>query len=156
MTKKKIRIIIHKTINSKIQQGNIIFVSYGYARNYLIPKQIASLATSSILKQSYKSKKIQDQKSQQQYNSMRNIQHLLEQTNILSLRRKVNQDYRFFGSIISGNIIHKLLKITGIIIDKKQINLVSMRRAGTYMVRIQLSSELTANINIQIMPTYYI
>lgn len=154
MTKKKATVLIHKTISSKIQQDKIILVSCGYARNYLIPKQIASLVTPNILKKSYKHQKIQNQKNQQQYNNILNNKNTLEYINKFHLKRKTGADYRFFGSITSANIIQIIFTATGILVDKKQIDLVPMRKIGIYTIKVQISSDLATYIQIQISPVY--
>ena len=154
MTKKKTKVLIHKTINSKIQQDKIIFVSCGYARNYLIPKQIASLVTPNILKNSYRHQKIQNEKSQLWHNNILNTKNTLEYVNKFHLKRKTGTDYRFFGSITSANIIQIIFIITGILVDKKQIELVPMRKIGIYTIKVQISSDSVTYIQIQILPVY--
>nr|YP_009296679.1 ribosomal protein L9 [Apophlaea sinclairii]AOM65819.1 ribosomal protein L9 [Apophlaea sinclairii] len=152
MTRKRIDIIVHKTTTRNIQKGNIIRVSYGYARNYLLPHNIGSIATRSVLLKYYKYQTAQKQKIAKQDNSIHKIKVLLEKVGKLSIIKKVGKDNRFFGSIASHNVISILLKQTNVLLNKKQLTLPSIRTTGLSLVNVKLSSDIIVKINIQIIP----
>ena len=154
MTKKKVKIVVCQTVNSKLQQNDITYVSNGYARNYLLPKQIAYIATNKILDNTYKKQKILNQKSYIEHQKNTSIHDILNHTYKFSLKRKVSSDYRFFGSIMPLTIIQIIFNSTGIVIDKKQINLIPMRKVGVYNITINVSSNVTTNIKVQVLPVY--
>lgn len=154
MTKKRIRVLIHKTINPKIRQGEITLVSYGYARNYLIPQKIASVANQNIINKSLKHKTMQSQKKLFEYNLVLTTKNLLEHINKFSIKRKASANYRFFGSITPNNVSQVILATTGILINKKQVSLSSIRKIGLYKAQLLLPFDITATIKIHILPIY--
>lgn len=154
MTKKKVKVILHKTINSSMQKGEIIEIAFGYARNYLLPNQIASLATKNMIEQFAKHKEIQTRKISKQYNESNILKNYLEKIQKFSVRKKINQHYKFFGSITPKDISQLIKYSTGNTIDKKQIKVLQIRQAGYYPVQIKLLHNIIVNLWIQVLPLF--
>nr|YP_009297640.1 ribosomal protein L9 [Hildenbrandia rivularis]AOM67184.1 ribosomal protein L9 [Hildenbrandia rivularis] len=152
MSKKKIKILVHKTINSRIQRGYLIAVSHGYANNYLLPQRIASIATDTIIQQFYQNEQIQKQKNVAELNKFNTTKQLFEKIHKFTLKRRVDLDYRFFGSIGPTNITKTILHRTNIRIDKKQTQLPQIRKIGRYIGTIQSFNNLTVDLVIQVLP----
>lgn len=154
MTKKKVKVILHKTINSSMQKGEIIEIAFGYARNYLLPNQIVSLATKNMIEQFAKYKEIQTQKISKQHNELNILKNYLEKIQKFSVRKKTNQHYKFFGSITPKDISQLIKYSTGSTIDKKQIKVLQIRQAGYYPVQIKLLHNIIVNLWIQVLPLF--
>lgn len=154
MTKKKVKVILHKTVNSSMRKGDIIEIAHGYARNYLLPNQIAFLASKNIIEQFSKYKEIQTQKISKQHNELHTLKNYLEKIQKFSTRKKINQYYKFFGSITPKDISQLIKYSTNSTIDKKQIKVPQIRQAGYYPVQIKLSYNLVINLWIQVLPLF--
>ena len=152
MIKKKIKVLIHKTLNSKVQANDVLFVSYGYARNYLLPKKFASIATQYIIEKSYKIQKRQEQDNLQQHQKQLRVKKFIERIYNINFVCQIKQDYRFFGSINSTQTAQAIYNATGIAIKKTQIDLPNIRKIGLYIINIKLSSSVTASIQLHILP----
>lgn len=154
MTKKKVKVILHKTINPSMQKGDLIETAYGYARNYLLPNRIAFLATKNMIKQFSEQTEMQTQKISKQYNEQSTLKNYLEKIQKFSVRRKTNQHYKFFGSITHKDISQLIKYSTGNTIDKKHVKVPQIRQAGYYPVQIKLLDNIEANLWIQVLPLF--
>lgn len=154
MTKKKVKVILHKTIGPSMQKGDIIETACGYARNYLLPNQIAFLATKDKIKQFSKYKEIQIQKISKQQDKLNSLKNYLEQIQKFSVRKKINQHYKFFGSITPKDVTQLIKYSTNITIDRKQIKVPQIRQAGYYPVQIKLLQNITVILWLQVLPLF--
>ena len=154
MTKQKVKVILNRTIRSSMQKGDIIETARGYARNYLLPNQIAFLATKDMVQKFSKYKKIQVQKISKQQYELNSLKNYLDQIQKFSIRRKTNQHYKFFGSITLKDIAQLIKNSTGRIIDKKQIKVPQIRQAGCYPVRIKLLHNIIITLKLQVLPLF--
>ena len=137
-----------------MQKGEIIEIAFGYARNYLLPNQIVSLATKNMIEQFAKYKEIQTQKISKQHNELNILKNYLEKIQKFSVRKKTNQHYKFFGSITPKDISQLIKYSTGSTINKKQIEVLQIRQAGYYPVQIKLLHNIIVNLWIQVLPLF--
>ena len=143
------KIILTTNIKKLGQVGDVVNVKPGFARNYLIPNRIASLAT----KQNIKSLEVflKSQELKEAKNRV-NLEALSKKLNSLTLKFSVNtgEDDKIFGSITSQMIADELEK-QEYIIDKKEIVLEEPIKAlGNYKVVINLGYELDTKIKIKV------
>ena len=152
MVKKKIKVLVNKTLSSKIQKNDILLVSYGYARNYLLPKKFASIATQHIVEKSYKANEKQEQENLQQYKKQLNVKKFLEHIYHISFMCNIKQDYRFSGSISTAQVIIGIHNSTDITIKKTQLGLPNIRKIGLYRINIRFSPTVTVSIQLRVLP----
>jgi len=150
--KKRIEVIIKKKELYKNPAQRIQKVSPGYAFNYLIPNQIAEIATKGKIKHlNLLQKKVEIQDDAIQNNNLQ-IKLDLEKINFLSIRKKCSQNKQIFGSISEQEIINKIFNITGQNIDKKQIRIDSIKQIGKYICKIKIDENIMTEIEIHILP----
>lgn len=144
------KLILTESINRLGDTGEVVNVSDGYGRNYLLPTRKAVLATQSNLKM------LQGQLKQQQTQDVKDQEHAQQQAKILeevSLTSvvKVGEDDRMFGSVTQQNI-GELLKEKGHDIDRRKIILDEPIKAlGIYTVPIQLHGKVQANVKLWVV-----
>ena len=144
------KIILLQSYENLGKVGEIINVKPGFARNYLIPNRIASLAT----KQNIKSLEVflKAQETKEAKNRI-NLEALSKKLNSLTLKFSVNigEDDKMFGSITSQMISDELEK-EGYTVDKKEIILEEpIKSSGSYKVIINLGYELDTKIKIKVL-----
>ena len=143
------KIILLQSHENLGKVGEIINVKPGFARNYLIPNRIASLATKQNIKSLelfLKSQELKEAKNRT------NLEALSKKFNSLTLKFSVNtgDDDKVFGSITSQMIADELEK-QEYIVDKKEIVLEEPIKAlGNYKVVINLGYELDTKIKIKV------
>ena len=143
------KIIILQSHENLGKTGDIINVKPGFARNYLIPNRIGSLAT----KQNIKSLEsfLRSQELKEAKNRV-NLEGLSKKLNSLTLKFSVNtgDDDKVFGSITSQMIADELEK-QEYIVDKKEIILEEpIKSLGNHKVEINLGYELETKIKVKV------
>lgn len=142
-------ILLREDIDSLGGRGEIVRVKSGYARNYLLPKGIAILATKGNIKQVEKEretllKKAAHERStaQAQADQMKDI--------ALNFERKAGETGTLFGSVTSMDIT-EALTAKGYEIDRKQVNLKdAIKEIGEYTVGVKLHREVTLDIPVTV------
>ncbi|MFH1994369.1 MAG: 50S ribosomal protein L9, partial [Nitrospinota bacterium] len=125
-------------------------VADGYAINYLIPKNMAVMATDAN-RASFKS--FMWQKRRKMERSKNDAQSLSERIGglLLSFEKKAGEGDKLFGSVTSQDIADKL-KESGINVDKKKIELEHhIKTIGLHKVLVHLHPDVAANLNIEVV-----
>ena len=143
------KIILLQSHENLGKVGDIVNVKPGFARNYLIPNRIGSLAT----KQNIKSLELflKSQELKEAKNRV-NLEALSKKLNSLTLKFSVNtgEDDKMFGSVTSQMIADELEK-QEYIVDKKEIVLEEpIKSLGNHKVEINLGYELETKIKIKV------
>ena len=144
------KIILLQTYENLGKVGEIVNVKPGFARNFLIPNKIASLATDQNIKALEVSIKAQETKEAK---NRVNLEALSKKLNSLTLKFEVQvgEDEKLFGSVTSQMISDELAK-QGYTIDKKEIELDdSIKELGNYKIVINLDYELETKIKIKVV-----
>ena len=144
------KIILLQTYENSGKVGEIVNVKPGFARNYLIPNKIASLATAQNIKALEVFLKAQETKEAK---NRVNLEALSKKLNSLTLKFEVQvgEDEKLFGSVTSQMISDELSN-QGYTIDKKEIQLDdSIKELGNYKIEINLGYELETKIKIKVV-----
>jgi len=144
------KVILKADIKELGQMGSVVSVKEGYARNFLLPKGLAVEANEKNVKSlDHEKRKIQD--------AARKIKggadDLASRISALSLtiKAKVGEEEKLFGSVTAMDIADAM-KNAGVEIDRKKINLEEpIKRLGSYAVTVKLHSDVTAQVNIQVV-----
>lgn len=150
--KKKIQLILNQTINNLGLKGHIVQVKPGYAFNYLIPNNIAKIATKGSIQHAQLFEEINKRKIEANQIKAQKIQHKLEILKKISIKKKVGENRNFFGSINEKEISIEILKYTGYKLDKKQIKIPEIKKIGIYIIKIEIINNQTINTKLQILP----
>ena len=146
------KIILLQSYEKLGKVGEIINVKPGFARNYLIPNKIASLATGQNIKALEVFLKAQETKEAK---NRTNLEALSKKLNSLTLKFEVQvgEDEKLFGSVTS-QMISDEIDNQGYTIDKKEIQLDEpIKELGNYKIEINLGYELETKIKIKVLAT---
>tara|TARA_Y100000994_G_scaffold172318_1_gene142041 strand:+ start:5756 stop:6202 length:447 start_codon:yes stop_codon:yes gene_type:complete len=144
------KIILLQSYKNLGKVGEIVNVKPGFARNYLIPNKIASLATNQNIKALEVFLKAQENKEAK---NRINLEALSKKLNSLTLKFEVQvgEDEKLFGSVTSQMISDELAN-KGYTIDKKEIVLDEPIKAlGNYKIEINLGYDLDTKIKIKVL-----
>ncbi len=142
------KVILTQDVKAQGKKGQIVNVSDGYARNFLLPKGLAVIADAKAMadiknKESAKQHKIDVERAQAQ-----ELAKKLEPV-VIKLKLQAGPDGRLFGSVTSKDIAEELEKLTGIKLDKKKIMLDEpIKSFGTYTIDVKLYTEVVGKINV--------
>ncbi len=144
------QVVLLENIPSLGKAGDLVKVSDGYGRNYLIPQKKAILATEKSLKM------IEHQKRQVQQSmekTKKDAEKLIQRIENLSctFARPVGESGKLFGSVTSMDI-ESFLKENGIEVDRKKIFLEEpIKNLGVFTVPIKLHPEMTAHLKVWVV-----
>ena len=137
-----------KDVPDQARAGEIKRVSRGYARNYLLPKGLAEIATEETLK---RLEKIRNEGNTQRARETHVMEELAEALDNLTLTisGRITPTGRYYGAISGLRIADALGEALGREIDRRITNSVEpIREPGEYEIAIPLSSEITATVNV--------
>ncbi len=132
------------------KKGDIVEVSEGYARNYILPKKIGAEASAKNMND-LKLKKANDAKvAQEQLDAAKALAADLEDR-IVTIRIKAGEGGKVFGSVSAKEIAAAVKEQCGIEIDKKKLQLAdNHRNFGSYEVGIKLHPQVTGKLTVKV------
>lgn len=132
-------------------EGEIIEVANGFARNYLIPQGLARRATPGIKKQAEQIRKAAERRRNRERSSAEEFAKQIEQVT-LTFETKVGETGRLYGSVTSADIADRLAAKLGEGVDRRAIELPeSIRQLGTYEIPIRLMSDLVPTFRVEVV-----
>jgi large subunit ribosomal protein L9 len=140
-------IILRKTVEGLGNEGSVLKVSDGYARNYLIPKQLAVFATEKnrrLLEHERRVLAVQHIKGKREAEIL--ATRIADTT--CTIQRRAGESDRLFGSVTTMDL-SEALSAQSIEIDRRQIELdAPIRDLGVFMVSIRLHADVVANLQV--------
>lgn len=144
------KVILRKDVETLGKVGDVISVKDGYARNFLIPRSIAFVATDSNVRALDEEKKQLAKKSEKEKKSSETLAAELEKT-LVTIKMKVGEDDKLFGSVTS-QMIADALKEKNITLDKRQIELEdTLKSLGIFDVNIKLPGGVIGKVKVWIV-----
>jgi len=142
------RVVLLQDVPRLGSVGEVRDVASGYARNFLLPKGLAEVATPAVMKRVEEIRKAEDKRQALLEADMMGLAQTLEGVEI-TLKAKVGAQERLYGAITSGDIAEELGRVTGQDIDKRKIELEEpIRQLGEYEVLVRLSKEIAPTIKV--------
>ncbi len=144
------KVILTQDVKGQGKRGQLIEVSDGYARNFLLPKKLAQEATAdNINTMKMNDKALQEKRQKEREQAVALSKVLKEMT--LTIQAKGGGAGRLFGSVTNAEISDALAQQHKLQIDKRKIVLDDpIKSAGTYTVRCKLGYEVVADLTVVI------
>jgi large subunit ribosomal protein L9 len=144
------RVILLENVPSLGKIGDLVKVSDGYGRNYLIPQKKAVLATEKSLKViDHQRRLIQQRVEKTKKDADKMVQRI--ETLSCTFLRTVGESGKLFGSVTSMDI-ENYLKENGIEVDRKKISLEEpIKNLGMFTVPIKLHADVTAHLKVWVV-----
>ena len=144
-------LILKKTVESLGEEGDIVKVKPGYARNYLIPKKMAVLANKANLTLLEQEKAAIEARREKQRQEAESLSKKISGANII-IAHRVGEEDKLFGSVTAADISEKLAEMD-IHVEKKNILLSEpIKTLGEVIVPIKVGYQMTSDITVQIVP----
>jgi large subunit ribosomal protein L9 len=145
------KVVFLEDVAGKARAGEVKEVADGYARNYLIPKNLAALASPEATIRLEASLTEQANKQAQAEGELIKMAEQLEGREV-TLTAKVGAKNRLYGSITSADIAAELEKTSGITIDKRKIELDEpIRELGSFDIAIRLGKDIMPKVKVTIV-----
>ena len=144
------KVILLQDVKGKGKKGQMLEVSDGYARNYMLPRKLATEATpDAINTMKMNDKATQERIAREKAEALELSKKLREMT--LVVTAKGGGAGRLFGSVTNQEIADALVKKSGIKLDKRKIVISDpIKSVGTYTVQCKLGYEINAPLTVKI------
>ena len=144
------KIILKEDVDHLGKAGDIVNVARGYARNFLLPKSKAMIASLGNVKELENQKRQVKNRIDKMKLSAEDLAKVIEELSI-KVKKKVGENDKIFGSVTSMELAEALAE-KGITIDKKKIVIdESIKSLGEFTVGVKLHSEVIANLKITVV-----
>ena len=144
------KVILRDDVKSLGHMGEVVNVSDGYARNFLIPKKLAVEANTSNIKEFEHNRKMIGEKAAKRREASQATADRLASLS-LTIKAKAGEEEKLFGSVTSMDIA-EALAAEGYEIDKKKIHISEpIKRVGDYAVQVKLQADVAATVNVHVV-----
>lgn len=144
-------IILKKTIDTLGREGEVVNVKPGYARNYLLPQNLAVTVNKATLARLQKEQDAIAKRVEEEKKNAAALSAKLEGL-VVSIARRVGEENRLFGSVNTSDIADKLGEL-GVAIDRRSIVLAeAIKSIGESKVAVKVGYQMTTDITVQVVP----
>ena len=143
------KVILKDDVKNVGNMGQIVNVSDGYARNYLVPRGLAVEASTKNIKSVEHEKRIIQEKAKKIKKSAEELSESISKVTLV-IKAHAGEEGKLFGSVTTMDIA-ELLKNEGFEIDKKKISIEEpIKRLGTHTVHVKIHPEIITNVTVQV------
>jgi len=144
-----IQVVLQQDVDKVGKSGELVRVRPGFARNYLLPRELAVRATSAAMHRIEHEKIVALAKAEKAKKEARDVADKLNGLAI-KIERKAGEDGRLFGSVTTKDI-EAAVKALGLTVDRKRMVLAEpIKVTGTFEIPVKLVSDVTATLKLEV------
>jgi large subunit ribosomal protein L9 len=146
-----VEVILRQAVDNLGHPGDVVTVSNGYARNYLLPRGIAFQATEGNKKRITQEKSRLESAEAERRGAAEDVAKRLEEVSI-TFAARVGEEGKLFGSVTAGDLAEQLHAQGFPMIEKRQIDLHEpIRTLGVYRVGVRLHADVKPEIKVWVI-----
>ena len=149
---KRVSVVLNQSVSKLGNNGDLVEVAPGYARNYLVPQGLASIATKGIIKQVEARREKERQQKLAEKQAAENKKVAFKTIGKLTIRKQVGEENAIFGTVTTQEIADVIKQQAGIEVDRRGIEIPDISQTGDYQAEVKLHPEVTATIDFQVIP----
>jgi large subunit ribosomal protein L9 len=144
------KVVLLEDISGTGRAGEMKEVSKGYAKNFLLPRGLALVATSAVIKQ------VESRREKEKLEESVGREKLVElaqqiEGKEIHLKARLGGGERLFGSITAADVAEELSRAIGSVVDKKKIDIEKpFHQTGSYEVAVKLAGDIKPKITVVI------
>jgi large subunit ribosomal protein L9 len=143
-------LILKTTVESLGEEGDIVKVKPGYARNFLIPKKMAVIANKANLAQLEQEKARIEARREKQRQEAESLSKKIA-GGVITIEHRVGEEDKLFGSVTTADISEKLAEMD-IQVEKKNVLLPEpIKTIGEFTVPVKVGYQMTSDITVQVV-----
>jgi large subunit ribosomal protein L9 len=145
-----IQVILQQDVDKVGKSGELIRVRPGFARNYLLPRELAVTATTAAVHRIEHEKVVAIARAEK---AKREAQTSADRLSALAITivQKAGEDGRLFGSVTTKDL-EAALKAQGVVIDRRKIQLPeAIKAVGSYQIPVKLVSDVSAILKVEVV-----
>mgnify|MGYP001043413314 CR=1 FL=1 len=149
---KRVQLLLNQDVRKLGQKGEIVEVAPGYARNYLIPHQLGVRTTPGILKMVEYRRQKELERLQAIKEEAEARKTALETIGRFTIEKQVGEGEAIFGTVTDREVGAAIEAATGKDVDRRSITVPDISKTGFYKVQVKLHPDVTAEVEIQVVP----
>ena len=143
--------ILLQPVEALGERGDVVDVSSGYLRNFLVPRKLAQPATKASIADAGRRKEAAERAVAEQAERAEENAALLRKT-VLTISHQAGEDGRLFGSVTTEDIAGAIKDARGLRIDRRHIHLAEpIKSVGTHMVTVEVAPGVTATVKTMVV-----
>ncbi|WP_099204809.1 50S ribosomal protein L9 [Scatolibacter rhodanostii] len=145
------KVILLQDVRAMGKKGELVEVSDGYARNYLLPRKLAKEANAQAMNEYQNALASQEYKIKTETeNAQKQADALTDKT--VKIQAKAGQGGKLFGSVTAKEVAAEIKNQFNVDVDKRKVSLVSeIKTFGTFMVEVKLYAGITASVKVEVV-----
>ncbi len=145
------KVVLRADIPGVGKKGDILDVADGFARNYLVPRGQALVASRGIEAQANSMRRSRDVKDGRERDAAEQVARTLVPAVITLKAKTTGAQGRLFGSITTSDVADAVLAQTGVTLDKRNLHLAeSIRTLGTHQVQVKLHADVQFPVTVEV------
>jgi len=145
------KVILLADVKPLGKRGDLADVADGYANNYLLRRQLATVATPGAIKQLEQQNHAKRRRQAEEVANAQDVATQLEQTT-LEIQAKAGGNGRLFGTVTNSNVADAIQALLNVAIDRHKIEMKDgIKAVGTYPIEIRLGNNVVAKSNIRVV-----
>jgi len=143
------KVILKQTIESLGEEGDIVEVKDGYARNFLLPKNLVEGATKGALKNREQNLQRIQAKAEKLHQESLDKAAKIEALGFLAVDAKAGESGKLFGAITTKKLAELILEKSSIEVDRRNITLEKpINHVGEFGLKVKISTKVTASLGV--------
>ncbi|MEB3274330.1 MAG: 50S ribosomal protein L9 [Prochlorothrix sp.] len=147
---KRVQVVLNQDVKKLGNNGDLVEVAPGYARNYLFPKGVAVPVTPGVLKQVEYRRRKEEERILEERRQADSRKTALETIGRFVVKKQTGEEETIFGTVTNGDVAEAILEATKQDIDRRDITVPDINKLGFYKVSVKLHPEVTAEVEIQV------
>ncbi len=148
---KRVQVVLTEDIRKLGQNGDLVEVAPGYARNYLLPNGKAVRTTPGVLKQVERRREAERQRQIEIKQEAEATKKALATIGMFTIQKPVGENDAIFGTVTSSDVADVIKSLSGKEVDRRDITVPDINKLGEYEAQIKLHAEVTATVNLRII-----
>jgi large subunit ribosomal protein L9 len=146
------QVILRQDVDKIGRRGEIVDVSRGYVRNFLVPRGLAEMATPGKLEEVRHEMEEAEERDRRMAEKASEIAEILNKS-VITIEARTGEDERLFGSVTAANIASAIERARDVRIDRRRIRLDEpIKSLGTHQVLIQVHGDVEASVKVIVVP----
>ena len=146
------RLVLTTDVASLGVRGDVVEVSTGYGRNYLLPQGLGVKATEGVIRQIQETRRVKETARRRELEAVENLRRELSETRIV-IAAQASDEGRLFGSIGVSEIIDAVQSLSYITLERKMVSLPEpIKTIGFHEVKVTLHKEVEVPLTLDVIP----
>jgi large subunit ribosomal protein L9 len=148
---KRVQVVLNEDVLSLGRDGDMVEVAPGYARNFLLPYGKAVPVTPAVMKQVEHRRAKEAERQAALKQEALAFRTALDTIGRFTVKKQTGDDDVLFGTVTNGDVAEVIEEATKKEVDRRDITVPDIHRTGKYKVSVKLHSEVTAEINLEVV-----